>query len=212
MSCQEAVRFGSTISEQEYHLWLSNIQKELESSIYFIYDGFILHSSNSLLLKRNFPVVKLVDSISRCFYALGLHKNSLELRITLYSICYTPLDQWKELCDACLAANELVLAGRCCSIALCTNAPNLGDTSSLDDNQRQYLLDLWFLRSCIFELQGFASKSRAAIRVYARLTDEFEIQSLSKKQKISQAMKEDPISYYGRQRLLEKKEKRLALN
>lgn len=206
---QEAQNFGLTIAPEALTQWVSQARDQLQGLMPYRSSVEIPFQGPALLLKSSFFGLDHLAAVSSVFRALNLQTDYFESAIILYSMQHISSDHWIALCDECIAGNETSLAGRCCSLAIRALAPDLSNTSQLDDTQKQWLLDLWFRRSRIFELQQRDSDAISAFQIYARLLSEFQLQSSTKRQMYAKSKPEDPASYRARQRLLARRKSRL---
>lgn len=209
LCADEANRFGATISSEIYTVWLSLLRQQLYQLLPYASCADIPVKDSTLCFKTENFATQLVAGVSSVFQVLNCKHEHLDSAILLYSILYTPLDTWIQLCDDCLAENELSLAQRCCWIAIHHAMRGIGHPSNLDETQLRYLLELWFRRSHIFELQDSINEAISAIEVYSRLFSDLQRRTRLNEQRASLPIHNDPISYQSHERLLEKRRSRI---
>lgn len=206
---REAVRFGTTIAESSYSQWRSKALRYLYWYMPCTSPSTSTEAESLLSIKSDSFGVSLVATIARCFEALESRKDQLEAKLVLYTVSTATLRQWIDFCDECIAERETSLAARVCLLAIRSISAHTSDVSTLDDSHKQMLLDLWFRRSHIFELQERISESIAAIQVYARLFEAFQLERARKPETKFQATLEDPLAFRAKQTLAAKRRHRL---
>lgn len=208
-SAEQAQRFGTTISHDAYSGWLSLLREQLIQLLPYLSSADIPVKDSILRFKTENFATQLISAVSCVFRALECTHDYLDTSITLHTLIDTPLDAWIRLCDECLAGNELSLASRSCWFAIHCTTGEVGHPSNLDEARFKSLLELWFRRAHIFELQNAIDEAISAIEVYSRLFSEFQRQISIKEQSAALQTFADPISYQAHQRLLEKRRSRM---
>lgn len=198
----EAHRFGATIEESTYSQWRANAIQCLKWYLPKLPSSHFDGSEPTMSLKCDTFGIGLISTIVRCFEALHARKEFLEATLLFYSISSASAAQWIELCNEFMVGNDLSLASHACILGIRSVAPfYTTDISMLDDVHKQMLLELWYRRSRIFELQNRLSDSVAAIKVYARLSEDFALEKLQRAQKKASSSLQAPMAYRAQKRL-----------